>query len=195
MVESSESADATKPRKGMPATQLSEQDFKLRYGEQFTDPAFRAAEGEIDKIADIAWQAYHESRKAPITEKAGVGFKNPDYDLSVDWIAASKAITAAQVQHDAKDGPPRILLINGSSRSEHTCPGEMSKSFRLIELAKTVIETEFSLAVDILICRVLPRNTVARSTPAKPAFRPQRLCAIGPVRATPTMQWARRRTG
>ena len=41
MVESSESADATQPRKGMPATQLSKQNFKLRYGEQFIDPVDR----------------------------------------------------------------------------------------------------------------------------------------------------------
>jgi hypothetical protein len=77
MVKSSGSTDATKPRKGMPGTQLSKQDFKLRYGEQFTDPAFRAVQAEIDKIADIAWDAYDEPRKAPITEKAGTGFKNP----------------------------------------------------------------------------------------------------------------------
>jgi len=170
MVKSSEPAKGTKPRKGMPTTQLTKQDFKLRYGEQFTDPAFRAAEVEIDKIADIAWQAYHGSRKAPITAKAGAAFKNPDYDLSVDWIAASKAIAAAQVRHDAKNGKPRILLINGSSRSEHTCPGEMSKSYRLIELAKAVMEEEFSLAVDILDLSRLSSEYGRKIHPCKACF-------------------------
>ena len=136
MIKSPASAKDIAPRKGMPGTQLTEHDFKRRYGEQFTDPAFRAVQAEIDKIADIAWYAYDEPRKSPITAKAGAGFKNPDYDLSVDWTAAKDAIGAARVQHDAKDATPRILLINGSSRSEHTCPGEMSKSFHLIELAK-----------------------------------------------------------
>ena len=97
----------------MPDTQLSKHDFKRRYCEQFIDPAFHSVQGEIDKMADIAWQAYHGYRKAPITAKAGDGFKTPDYDLFVDWSAARKAIDAAQLQHDAKDGTPRILLING----------------------------------------------------------------------------------
>lgn len=38
------------------------------------------------------------------------------------------------------DRPQRVLLINGSARSEHTCPGEMSKSYRLVELAQTELE-------------------------------------------------------
>src|SRR5207302_11507290 len=31
-------------------------------------------------------------------------------------------------------------LINGSARSEHTCPGEMSKTWRLVDLAQHTIE-------------------------------------------------------
>ena len=30
----------------------------------------------------------------------------------------------------------RILLINGFSRSDQTCPGEMSKTWRLIQIAE-----------------------------------------------------------
>src|SRR5262245_59871695 len=37
-----------------------------------------------------------------------------------------------------KQPSPRILLINGSLRNEHTCPGEISKSLRLLDLAKFV---------------------------------------------------------
>ena len=44
-----------------------------------------------------------------------------------------------------KSQTPRIFFIIGSSRSEHTCPSEMSKSFRLIEIAEDVVESEFSL--------------------------------------------------
>jgi multimeric flavodoxin WrbA len=41
------------------------------------------------------------------------------------------------------------LDVNGSSRSEHTCPGEMSKSWRLVKLAETCLE-QMGFAVDIL---------------------------------------------
>src|SRR5258708_19685636 len=34
----------------------------------------------------------------------------------------------------------RILIVNGSSRSDQTCPGEMSKTYRLVTLAKEVVE-------------------------------------------------------
>ena len=141
---------AIKPRKGMPSPQLGEAEFKRRYNDQFFDPAFRAVQAELDKVADIAWDAYDKSRKSPVTQKAGPGFSNVKYDLSVNWIAAHEAVKAAQLRHDDKKQTPRILLINGSSRSEHTCPGEMSKSFRLIEIAREVIEKEFKVKVDIL---------------------------------------------
>jgi hypothetical protein len=98
---------------------------------------------------DAAWNAYSHSRKAPLTRKAGPGFADPKYELAVDWLAAREAILAAQRRHDDAAERPRILIINGSSRSEHTCPGEMSKSWRLVKLAEPAF-VEMGLAVDIL---------------------------------------------
>lgn len=37
---------------------------------------------------EAAWDAYSHSRKSPITRKAGPGFADPDYEISVDWLAA-----------------------------------------------------------------------------------------------------------
>src|SRR5262249_17372495 len=122
---------APKPRKGMPSPRLDEAEFKRRFRTQFRDPAFVPLATELERITQAAWKAYLQSRKSPQTRKAGPEFANPDYDLAVDWIAARDAIVAAQQLHEDIPGPDRILLINGSSRSEHTCPGEMSKSFRL----------------------------------------------------------------
>ena len=48
--------------------------------------------------------------KAPVTRKAGAGFADPDYEISVDWLAAREAILAAQRRHDDAGKPPRILL-------------------------------------------------------------------------------------
>ncbi|MCR5878577.1 hypothetical protein [Phenylobacterium sp. J367] len=41
-------------------------------------------------------------------------------------------------------------MINCSSRSEHTCPGEMSKSWRLLELARGVFEAAPNTEVKVL---------------------------------------------
>ena len=113
---------------------------------------------------------YHAYRKAPVTAKAGLGFKNPDYDLSADWTAKRKAVTEGQLRHDDKAENLRILLINGSLLSEHTCPREMSKSYRLIELARTMTEKEFFLSVDILDMSRLASEYGRKIHPCKACF-------------------------
>jgi multimeric flavodoxin WrbA len=139
----------TEPRKGMPSPQLDRAEFKRRFLAQFNDPCFDKLAAELSRAGDAAWDAYINSRKAPRTCKAGSGYADPDYELALDWIAASEAITTAARQHDDAAGPNRILLINGSSRSEHTCPGEMSKSFRLALIAQDVFAQD-KAAVDFL---------------------------------------------
>ena len=136
---------APAPRKGMPSPQLKEADFRKRFLSQFADPAFQPLKAELDKVADVAWDGYNEARKAPNTRKAGKGYADPDYDLSVDWIAAKEAIDQAQAEHDDRGEPPCILVINASPRSEHTCPGEMSKTWRLVEIADEICGTEGTL--------------------------------------------------
>ena len=137
-------------RTGMPSTELSRETFEQRFKSRLADPAFAPLTKEIQAIADAAWDAYSDSRKSPHTRKAGPGFADPDYALSVDWLAARDAILEAQRRHADPAEPSRILLVNGSSRSEHTCPGEMSKTWRLVEIAQRTIEERGSFAVDIL---------------------------------------------
>lgn len=131
-----------KARKGMPSPRLDQPTFRSRYLEQFRDPAFDPMREALDAIAGAAWDAYDNSRKSPQTMKAGEGFADPDYDLSVDWIAAKAAIEAAKTQNEDREGPCRFLLINGSSRSEHSCPGEMSKSWRLLKIAEAALAAD-----------------------------------------------------
>jgi multimeric flavodoxin WrbA len=134
----------------MPDPTLSEAEFRRRYLEQFRDPAFRALDGELEQIVKVAWDAYSNHRKAPVTRKAGPEFADPGYDLSVDWLAARDAVQAAQARHDDPDGPQRFLIVNASPRSEHTCPGEMSKSWRFVELALDILESADNTAVRVL---------------------------------------------
>ena len=136
-------------RKGMPDTQIGKDEFGRRFRAHFYDPAFEKAEPELEKIIDIAWDAYDNARKAPRTRKAGPGYADPDYDLSIEWIAASKAVAEAQARHDDAAAAAQILIINASPRSEHTCPGEMSKTYRLAELAQR-IATQSGVEAEIL---------------------------------------------
>lgn len=136
-------------RKGMPPVKLQREEFEKRYRRRFVDPVFKPLQRELDAIIEAAWDAYSHSRKAPFTRRAGPGFADPDYEISVDWLAAREAILAAQRRHDDAAETPRILIINGSARSEHTCPGEMSKTWRLVKLAEPVF-SQMGFAVDIL---------------------------------------------
>jgi multimeric flavodoxin WrbA len=136
-------------RKGMPAVKLDRAEFEKRYRSRYADPAFQPLQKELDAIVGAAWDAYSNSRKSPVTRKAGPGLADPDYDIAVDWLQARAMIDDAQKSHDEKGAPSRILIINGSSRSEHTCPGEMSKSWRLVKLAEPIFQ-QMGFEVEIL---------------------------------------------
>lgn len=158
------------PRKGMPSPRLDEAEFRSRYRKLFEDPAFKPLTSEINAVTDAAWDAYKHSRKSPYTRKAGPGYADPDYDLSVDWIAARDAIDEAQKCYENASLPPRILLINGSSRSEHTCPGEESKSYRMVEIAKHAIEETGGVEVDVLSLERLASEYGRHIHPCKACF-------------------------
>ena len=158
------------PRKGMPDTTLSEAEFRRRFLEQFQDPAFRSVKAELDRVAGVAWQGYIDYRKSPNTRKAGPEFADPDFDLPVEWLAAREAIAAAQACHDDRRRKPRILLINGSARSDLTCPGEISKSWRLLQIAHEVLRAEADVEVDVLELNRLASEYGRRIHPCKACF-------------------------
>lgn len=160
----------TEPRRGMPSPSLCESDFKRRFRAQYQDPAFDSLAGEIDRIAAAAWDGYSNGRKSPRTRRAGPEFADPDYDLALDWIAARDAVNRAQLQHEDPRAPSRFLLINCSSRSEHTCPGEMSKSFRLVQLARAVFAGRANTIVDELDLSRLASEYGRRIHPCKACF-------------------------
>jgi multimeric flavodoxin WrbA len=158
------------PRKGSPSPRLEETEFKRRFLNQFKDPTYDPLQTELIKLATAAWDAYANSRKSPKTRKAGPGFSDPTYDLAMDWLAARDAIKAAQTRHDNPNGPLRLLLINGSSRSEHTCPGELSKSYRMVEIAKAVLEQNPHIKVEILDLSRLASEYGRQIHPCKACF-------------------------
>jgi multimeric flavodoxin WrbA len=129
---------------------LTREQYRERFMERFFDPAFDDVRAELEKVCERAWDGYIKYRKAPRTQPAGPGFQDPKYDLSVDWLRARDAIFEAQKRHADKSGPARILLVNGSTRTEHSCPGEISKTLRLALHAKETLEKRAGVEVDLL---------------------------------------------
>jgi multimeric flavodoxin WrbA len=157
---------APRVRKGQGDVKLAREEFARRVRGQFDDPAFDRLQPEIERIIDVAWNGYDEYRKNPRTRKAGPGFANPDYELSVEWLDTRDRIQ--QAERDQKDGrrASRILLICGAARHDQTCPGEMSKTYRLVQIARVEIEGA-GVTCDLLDLSLLTAEYARRILPCK----------------------------
>ena len=137
-------------RKGQGSVQLDRQTFRKRFEARFVDPAFEKLRAEVLRLEEAAWEAYEAHRKAPHTRAAGDEFADPSYQLSVDWLADRAAIADAARRYAEPASPSRVLVVCGSDRSDQTCPGEMSKTFRLTGMACDVVRASQGFEVDLL---------------------------------------------
>jgi hypothetical protein len=131
-----DSAPMPEVRKGQGDVKLSREEFARRIGERFYDPAFDGVRNEVERIIDIAWNGYDQYRKSPRTRKAGAAFADPDFELPVEWLETRARILKAECLQRDLSSPRRILFVCGAARHDQTCPGEMSKTFRLAQLAR-----------------------------------------------------------
>ena len=184
-------------RKGQAPASLERDEFLARFRAAFLDPALGAEEQSITRLEEIAWHAYIDGRKAPFTQMAGGGFHDPDYDLSTEWVATKKRIDDAQLRWFDPARASRVSLICGSARNDGTCPGEMSKTFRLLQLAREVLE-EADIFPDVPDLSLLTSECGRNIFRAKGAHRPRCRCAIGRAVAIPithstrpTTEWPR----
>lgn len=156
----------TEVRTGQAPAMLTREEFGKRFRLSFVDPLFATASGAIAQIEDIAWRAYIEGRKSPLTRQAGAAFADPDFELSTEWLDTRQRLAQAQTARDRPASPTRVLLICGASRNDGTCPGEMSKTFRLL----TQIRGEFTAAgmqTDVLDLSLMASEYGRRIHPCK----------------------------
>ncbi len=149
MAEEKKAGAAPAVRKGQGDTHLSREEFGRRLRERFYDPAFDSLTEELEAVIAAAWDGYDQYRKSPRTRRAGAGFADPEFELPLEWLQARDEIHAAQQRQRDPTSPSRILLICASARSDQTCPGEMSKTFRLVKLAQAVLSVP-GFEVDLL---------------------------------------------
>ena len=129
---------------------LSKDEFRRRFNERFYDPAFDDVRLELEKIFERAWDGYIQYRKSPRTRPAGPGFADPSFLLPVEWLEARLRVDEAAKRHADSNSKSRILVVSAATRSEHTCPGETSKSWRLADHARKTIEAHAGFEVDML---------------------------------------------
>lgn len=153
-------------RKGQAPQPLTHEAFRERFLGRFFDPTFSLEREAIERLEAIAWQAYSEGDKSPVTRKAGPGFADPHYDLSVEWLETHEKLKAAQARWSDPGTPSRVLLIAAAARNDGTCPGEMSKTWRLLQVARSVVEHE-GLQVDVLDLSLLTSDYDRHIHPCK----------------------------
>ena len=142
--------DSPDVRKLETYTPLTKTAFRERFMQRFYDPAFDAVRDELERVCEKAWDGYEHYRKSPRTRPAGEGFADPAHLLPIEWLATRARIREAEARHGDPASPSRILLVNGSTRSEHSCPGEVSKTRRLVYAARAAIEAMRGYEVDFL---------------------------------------------
>ena len=156
----------TEVRKGQAPAKLTREQFGERYRQSFRDPAFDGERTAIGRLEEIAWHAYEEGRKAPITRPIGPGAADPSYEAAVDWLDTREAIRAAQRAWGEPGTPSRVLLVCGSPRNDGSCPSEISKSFRLAEWVDGALKEE-GMEVDRLDLSLLTSDFGRRIFPCK----------------------------
>ena len=67
----------------------------------------------------------------------------------MEWSETRQRLAQAQARQSDPDSPTRLLLVCGSPRNDGNCPGEMSKTFRLLGLAREVLAAA-DVQVDVL---------------------------------------------
>jgi hypothetical protein len=130
----------TAVRTGQGDVTLTREEFERRLRERFFDPVFQTVERQIAEIVDVAWEAYDTYRKSPRTRKAGPGFADPEFELPIEWLETRARLQQAEREQRDTSRPGRVLLVSGAARHDQTCPGEMSKTFRLAAQARDELE-------------------------------------------------------
>ena len=156
----------TKPRKGQAPPQLTRKQFGERFRLQFFDPAYEKEKDALERIEKVAWDVYKDDRKWPRTRKAGAGFADPEFELSVQWLETRDRIQEAERKQKDKSSKSRVLVVCGSSRSDGTCPGEMSKTYRLAKICEQALKKE-RIEVDFLDLSLLTADYTRRIYPCK----------------------------
>ena len=154
------------PRQGQAPAPLGRVEFHLQFIRSFADPTFDAVRGALVQVEEVAWKNYQDGRKAPVTQKAGPGFHDPDYDLSVEWMATRDRLLAAETRQKDAATPSRVLLICGAARNDGSCPGEMSKTWRMTQWAKEVLQAD-NIEADVLDLSLLTSSYDLHIHPCK----------------------------
>lgn len=146
---------------------LTKSEYRERFFARFYDPSFEAVANELEAVFERAWDGYIQYRKSPRKSPAGAQFADPAHELPVEWLDARRRIQEAEARWKDPARPARILIVNGSPRSEHSCPGEISKTRRLADHVRQTLAALEGFEVDWLDVAALSEEPLKVIYPCK----------------------------
>src|SRR6185369_11144636 len=96
---------------------------------RFTSVSCRHSSTRPGRAKAPPWPGWKRSRGTLITRAARHRSR-----------ARRDKLIAAQQEWSQPGTPSRVLLVCGAARNDGTCPGEISKTFRLVQLAREVLQ-------------------------------------------------------
>ena len=125
-------------RKGQGSTQLTREEFERRWRERFYDPAFDAVAGRARSRSSTSRGAHTTSIGRTLARARPVPSSPiPTSICRSNGSRPGERIREAERGSDGADSPSRVLLVCGVAAHDETCPGEMSKTFRLTASRET----------------------------------------------------------
>ena len=165
-------ASQPKPRKGQGSVKLTREEFERRLRERFYDPAFERVERRARATSSTS-PGTRTTSTARARARGRPAPASPTRTTSCRWNGSTPARRSARRERrtTTPTAPRRVLLICGAARHDQTCPGEMSKTFRLAQIAARARSSGARLRVR------LPRPEPAdrRVRPSDPAVQGLRL--------------------
>ena len=183
-------------RKGQAPPPHPRETFRKIFFQNFYDPAFDPERAAIDRLEAIAWDAYQEAARRRARARPGPASPTPTTTCRSNGCETRERLQAAQARWQrAGHAVARAADLRLRPRNDGTCPGEISKTWRLTQIAREALRAEAHRSRPAGPEPARPPTTTATSIPARAACRPRCRCATGPAAATRTTRWARPATG
>ena len=177
-------------RKGQAPGHLPRTEFGVRFRNSFVDPAFDAEDdAHRPPRGDRLGGLQRRPQGAAARARPGPATPTPTTTSRSTGSRPSERLE----QRRSGAGPirrrrSRVLVICGSPRNDGTCPGEISKTFRLARLVREDARAGAASRSTCSTSACSPPSTAATSIRARAACRPRCRSATGRAAAIRTMR-------
>ena len=155
------SSMAIQVRKGQGDVKLTREEFERRLRQRFYDPRVRrTSSARSPRSSTSPGRRTTSTTRARARGRPAPASPIPSSSCRSNGSRRASGFSRPSASRRTPTRPGRVLLVCGAARHDQTCPGEMSKTFRLASLAREEVEQR------------RPRVRLPRPQPAHRRVRP-----------------------